>query len=165
MEDEVRGSMEGEGTGEAARPERVQRPPFSLSALVQADHVEVSKGGILVSVAGESTIDRGASLVSVARNLSVERGGSQWLVAGEARLERSGAGIVLSRHVEAPDAKVAVLIGGEVHGNVQVGVLLAGKVEGNVQTIVDTPTAMRFGAVFGAVLSVGLILYRLLGRR
>lgn len=137
----------------------------SLAGLVRAERVEINQGGALVVVAGDARAEKSASVIAVARNLSVRQGGSQWLLAGEARLEQSGSGIMISPRVEAPNARVGMMVAGDVHGNLQVGVLLSRNVEGNVQALMDAAAATRFGIAFGAVLGVALLLRRLLGGR
>ncbi len=161
MEGDIR-EVEGRGQPEV---EIAEQPAFNAVLVAQGDRVEISKGVAGLTVADEATVEAAASLVTVARSLRVQKGGSQWLVAGDARLEQSGAGIVLARNVNAPDAKVGVMVGGSTQGNMDVGVLLAGRVEGNVQALVDTAAALRFGAAFGGVLGVFLLLSRLIGRR
>lgn len=81
--------------------------------------------------------------MAVGRDLSLEMGGSQWLIAGNAHLRQAGSGIMVARNVEGQE--------------IRVGLLLAGKVDGNIQAIMDTETAIRFGAAFGAAL--GLVLF------
>jgi len=156
---------EGELPSELPTPAAGGPPPFRLAALVQANNVEVSMGAALAIVANEARVERAGSVVTVARDLSLHQGGSQWLLAGEARLERSGSGIIISRQVDAPNARIGVVAGGNVEGNMQVGILLANRVEGNVQALMDTKSAVRFGAAFGAVFGMALLLRRLLGRR
>jgi hypothetical protein len=146
--------------------EETSHPPlFKVAGLVQGDNIEIKQGAALAVMANEARIEKGGSLITVARDLEVQMGASQWLLAGEAHLEQSGSGIVITREIEAPDAKIGVVISGEVAGNLQVGVLLANHVDGNVQALVDTRTAIRFGAAFGAVLGFFLLLRRLIGGR
>ena len=145
-----------ESQGEEARPVRgtinvSKSSTTQFAGLLQADSVEISGGGALAVLASEARLEKGFSLITAARDLSVEKAGSQWLLAGDAHLDQSGAGIVIARHVEASDARVAVLI--------------AGRVDGNVQTLLDTDSAIRFGAAFGAVLGFALLLRRILTGR
>ncbi|GEM_PF-3627080 len=146
-------------------PSSNAQEPLRLGGVIQAGTVEVSRGATLAIIANEARVQQAASIITIAEELSLKQGGSQWLIAGEAELEQSGAGIVIAREVEAPNARIGAIIGGEVEGNLQVGILLAGRVEGDVQALMDTPTAIRFGAAFGAVVGFFLLLRRFIGGR
>jgi len=128
------------------RPETTMQTRAAL--VVQADKAAITKGGALVVVAGEAHVSMGGSWLTVARELNFDRGGSQWLIAGDARIQQGGAGIVVARQVNAADTRV--------------GVLLAGSVNGDVQAVLDTEGAVRFGAAFGLVLGIALIIRRLM---
>lgn len=127
------------------RPETTVETRAAL--MVQADNVALNKGVAGAIVANEAHVNMGGSWLSVAQELNVDRGGSQWLIASDARLHQAGSGIVIARHADLTDARV--------------GVLLAGNVNGDVQTMLDRESALRFGAAFGLVLGVSLIIRRL----
>ncbi len=126
------------------RPETTLQTRGAL--MVQAENVAINKGGALAIVASEANVTMGGSWLAAAQELNVDRGGSQWLIAGDARIHQGGAGIVVARHADLTDTRV--------------GVLLAGTANGDVQPLLDTAGAMRFGAAFGLVLGVALIISR-----
>ncbi|HEX2924243.1 MAG TPA: hypothetical protein VHS28_09470 [Chloroflexota bacterium] len=121
------------------------------ACMVQAERVEIHQGGAMAVVARDATVTMGGSVIAAATNLTVDKGGSQWLLAGEARVQNGGAGIMVTQNAQLVDTKV--------------GILLAGKVEGNVQAVMDTESALRFGAALGATLGVALLLRRLVWGR
>ena len=127
------------------------RPQTTLSTnatlVAQADRVEISRGIAGALIASEASFSKGYTSVTVARELSMDKAGSQWMLAGEAHLTQGGVGIVVAREVDATDMKV--------------GVLLAGNVNGNVEAMFDRDSAMRFGAAFGLVLGILLMLRRI----
>lgn len=128
------------------RPETTVETRAAL--MVQAENVAINKGGAMAIVANEANVTMGGSWLTVAQELNVDRGGSQWLIAADARLHQAGAGIVVARNADLTDARV--------------GVLLAATVNGDVQTMLDRDAAVRFGAAFGLVLGIALIVRRLI---
>ncbi|HZK66703.1 MAG TPA: hypothetical protein VFD42_04055 [Chloroflexota bacterium] len=151
MSDEMKENKRGEepelqAGSETGQPEVQLMGParYSMAGIVQADHVEISKGAAGVVVADRASVERGYTSITVARGVSVHQGGSQVVVAGEVHLEQAGSGVMVARRVTA--------------SSTWVGVMVAGSVEGDPRPVIDTRGAAAMGMAIGALVGLSMLL-------
>lgn len=120
---------------------------------IDAENVQMVQGGAGLVRTGEAEMGPGSTSVAVlADTVKLEQSGTQFMLARDSvEMDQSGAGILIGQHITAKDSGAIVMI--------------ANSVEGNVYVAMDRPTAITFGAAFGAALGLMLAVFGILRRK
>lgn len=123
----------------------------SATLLLTGDSVQMMQGGALVIHSDEAQIVQSKSLAAVASRLHLEQGAGKWLFAREANLRQSGVMVMVANTLRLSNSRA--------------GIVLARRIEGEVHCLVSQRAAVGFGAAFGALLGLFLVIRRLVGTR
>ncbi|GAB4529856.1 MAG: hypothetical protein Fur0018_16700 [Anaerolineales bacterium] len=132
---------------------------------VQAQQAHITQSGIRSLEATEVHLENVGCGQMTAEQVTGHNCGIGMARLGRLEASNSNVGMALAEEIGLQDTQANVLIGRQVHGNVQAGLVLSGKISGDVHTALNTPQVAVLGILTGLTMAAALWLLRNLGQK